>query len=195
MDKRIQNTYTSLSKALFGILQTSTYDEITVNDLCEAAGIKRPTFYNHFENKNDFIIKSFRFHINSIIKRDYLENSISVEEFLFKIVIRYIYDFSPYRRKSNEGFERDFYFTPFNYLVDEFYDILFQFFKKRDKNVLNESEAYLLLYTYANAAVGNIVCFFFHSENTPQFYVKTLNSLINKIKILFKDVKLNLDML
>ncbi|MGM9592680.1 MAG: TetR/AcrR family transcriptional regulator [Oscillospiraceae bacterium] len=44
------------------ILSEKTFDDITVNELCQKALIRRPTFYSHFEDKYDFL----RFYFNEI---------------------------------------------------------------------------------------------------------------------------------
>ena len=54
-DLRITKTKAALVKAFFGMLDTMEMDDITVNDLCISAGIRRATFYKHFNDKNDFL--------------------------------------------------------------------------------------------------------------------------------------------
>jgi len=55
MDKRIEKTYTDLQSAMRQLLGTFSWDEITVNALCEKACISRSTFYSHFKNKDDLL--------------------------------------------------------------------------------------------------------------------------------------------
>ena len=54
-DLRITKTKKALSKAFFAMLSDMPLEEITVNELCECAGIRRATFYKHFNDKNDFL--------------------------------------------------------------------------------------------------------------------------------------------
>ncbi len=61
-DLRVRKTYDALMKAFIELLSKKTFDDITVNELCEAAMIRRPTFYSHFEDKYDFL----RFYLNEI---------------------------------------------------------------------------------------------------------------------------------
>ncbi|MFQ9554532.1 MAG: TetR family transcriptional regulator [Oscillospiraceae bacterium] len=44
------------------LMAEETFDDITVNELCARALIRRPTFYSHFEDKYDFL----RFYLNEI---------------------------------------------------------------------------------------------------------------------------------
>lgn len=61
-DLRVRKTYDSLIRAFEELLSRKTFDDITVNELCQTALIRRPTFYSHFEDKYDFL----RFYLNEI---------------------------------------------------------------------------------------------------------------------------------
>ena len=54
-DLRVQKTKSALSEAFINLLSTRMFDDITVNELCEAAGIRRATFYKHYKDKYDFL--------------------------------------------------------------------------------------------------------------------------------------------
>lgn len=54
-DLRIIKTKNALTNAFFDMLSDMPLEEVTVNELCERAGIRRATFYKHFKDKNDFI--------------------------------------------------------------------------------------------------------------------------------------------
>ena len=55
LDMRIRRTYNQLKTAFTQLLEVSRYDDITVQELCTRAGIRRTTFYQHFGDKNDFV--------------------------------------------------------------------------------------------------------------------------------------------
>lgn len=61
-DLRVRKTYDSLIRAFEELLSRKIFDDITVNELCQTALIRRPTFYSHFEDKYDFL----RFYLNEI---------------------------------------------------------------------------------------------------------------------------------
>lgn len=48
--------------AFEALMAEETFDDITINELCARALIRRPTFYSHFEDKYDFL----RFYLNEI---------------------------------------------------------------------------------------------------------------------------------
>ena len=54
-DVRITKTKHALGKAFFEMLTEMSLEDITVNDLCQKADIRRATFYKHFKDKSDFI--------------------------------------------------------------------------------------------------------------------------------------------
>lgn len=55
MDLRIVKTLEKLRVALGDMLSEMTFDDISVFDLCIRAGIRRATFYKHFNDKYDFL--------------------------------------------------------------------------------------------------------------------------------------------
>ena len=55
-DLRIQKTRGALRAAFFDIIDFKRIEEITVNELCERAGVRRATFYKHYRDKNDFLL-------------------------------------------------------------------------------------------------------------------------------------------
>ncbi len=54
-DYRIVKTKKALTDALDTLIRTEKFEDITVNKLCDTAGVRRATFYMHFENKLDFL--------------------------------------------------------------------------------------------------------------------------------------------
>lgn len=56
-DARIVKTKNDIERAMIKLLSEKSYDKITVKDICSEAGISRATFYNQFNDKNDFVHK------------------------------------------------------------------------------------------------------------------------------------------
>ncbi|MCQ5134247.1 TetR/AcrR family transcriptional regulator, partial [Coprococcus eutactus] len=54
-DLRIRKTYAALTQAFQTLLVQKEFIKISVNELCELAMIRRPTFYKHFLDKYDFL--------------------------------------------------------------------------------------------------------------------------------------------
>lgn len=55
MDLRAKRTNEILCEAFTDLLQTTSFENITVNDICETSNVGRSTFYRHFEDKHDFL--------------------------------------------------------------------------------------------------------------------------------------------
>jgi AcrR family transcriptional regulator len=54
-DLRVRRTKKALFDAFMKLLSEKPFDEITVNELCDVAGIRRATFYKHYSDKYDFL--------------------------------------------------------------------------------------------------------------------------------------------
>ena len=54
-DLRVTRTKKALTDMLRALLETKRFEDITVNELCEKAKIRRATFYKHFDDKYAFL--------------------------------------------------------------------------------------------------------------------------------------------
>lgn len=63
MDLRVQKTYRALHIAFDEILAEKRFEELTVNELCDRAMIRRTTFYKHFTDKYEY----FSFYIREVM--------------------------------------------------------------------------------------------------------------------------------
>ena len=54
-DLRVRKTKKALSDAFIQLLSKKSFEEITVNELCETAGVRRATFYKHYSDKFSFL--------------------------------------------------------------------------------------------------------------------------------------------
>lgn len=60
LDLRIQRTLHALQEAFLRLLSEKPLGDITVNELCEGARIRRATFYKHFSGKAEFVDHAIR---------------------------------------------------------------------------------------------------------------------------------------
>ena len=58
-DPRIVRSTRALGRALIELIQERDYDEITVQQILDRAGVGRSTFYAHYRNKNDALLSSY----------------------------------------------------------------------------------------------------------------------------------------
>lgn len=54
-DLRVQKTHQALITSFSDLLQTKSFEQITVQDLCANANVRRSTFYRHFNDKYDLL--------------------------------------------------------------------------------------------------------------------------------------------
>ena len=97
-DLRIRRTKAALFEAFFSALEEMTFDELTVNSLCERANIRRATFYKHYVDKYDFftsIIRALRLHFDTF--RWPSDGSMTTKEYYVayaKRIVEYINEHS-----------------------------------------------------------------------------------------------------
>ena len=56
VDRRISRTRDTLGDALVELIHEKTFDEITVQDVLDRAGVGRSTFYAHYRDKQDLFL-------------------------------------------------------------------------------------------------------------------------------------------
>jgi AcrR family transcriptional regulator len=56
LDRRILRTRDSLGDALVELIQEKTFDDITVQEVLDRAGVGRSTFYAHYRDKQDLFL-------------------------------------------------------------------------------------------------------------------------------------------
>ena len=54
-DLRVKRTKKALAEAFVNLLKAKPLDDITINELCDTADVRRATFYKHYNDKFDFI--------------------------------------------------------------------------------------------------------------------------------------------
>lgn len=57
MDRRIRHTRDRFGDALIKLVQEKPFDTITVQDILDRADVGRSTFYVHYRDKNDLLLR------------------------------------------------------------------------------------------------------------------------------------------
>ena len=89
MDIRVKRTYQLLNEALANLLKEKSFEDLTVLEICDAAGVHRTTFYTHFVDKYDFLNTCFKMKIDEL-GFDKMEHSFTPET-MRKNITRIIY--------------------------------------------------------------------------------------------------------
>ncbi|MDN6296008.1 MAG: TetR/AcrR family transcriptional regulator [Alkalibacterium sp.] len=89
LDLRVQKTYRSLIDAFEKLLVEKEFEKILVTELCDAAMIRRPTFYSHFLDKYDFFTFFIRHKMNLIFDNVFkdLDQKSADEAYHFFILV------------------------------------------------------------------------------------------------------------
>lgn len=66
-NKRYKLTEMKIENALIKLLKAKDFDSVYINDICKEAGISRTSFYSHYDDINDLILKIQNKHYNNII--------------------------------------------------------------------------------------------------------------------------------
>ena len=69
-DLRVRKTKRAISEAFMALLSEKPIEDMTVNELCDRAGVRRTTFYKHYKDKLDYIAsfaKDMRVRFDEII--------------------------------------------------------------------------------------------------------------------------------
>lgn len=75
LTERGQETQRQLTDVLMQLILEKGYEPVTVKDITERAGIDRSTFYLHFSDKYDLLLKSQQQLIDDLIERVTLDNA------------------------------------------------------------------------------------------------------------------------
>ena len=153
-DLRVMKTYEALIRAFEELLTVKTFDDITVNELCERAMIRRPTFYSHFEDKYDFL----RFYLNEIQSRIESEsdeltgNRAEHFEHSWRMLMRFVDDHPELIRRSLK-------MPSLPLVFDILGEHLFASTKANSVNILSQERPELLgsADTIASFIVGGII--------------------------------------
>ena len=58
-EAKFQNTANKMGGAFITLLESKEFADITIMDICKAAGVNRSTFYAHYENTYDLLKQAF----------------------------------------------------------------------------------------------------------------------------------------
>jgi AcrR family transcriptional regulator len=86
-DLRIKRTHKLLYNAMFSLLETKSFDDISVVDICDKAMVHRATFYKHFNDKYDFIEFITKEKLVELYKESIQSADFSDKELLYKSII------------------------------------------------------------------------------------------------------------
>lgn len=121
-NQRYYSTEEKIQKALFSLLEFKKYDDIAIKEICYEAGINRSSFYAHYQDINDLMIKtenSLSKHMAEIFKPTKIWNEqVFVEMFNFLLENKNFY--KAYLDTSNQPIMEKNDFLSYLKIVDKF---------------------------------------------------------------------------
>ena len=58
-----------ITKALFDLMKEQEYNDITITDIVNKAGVSRVTYYRHYNSKDEVITKFFEYTRNEFLQQ------------------------------------------------------------------------------------------------------------------------------
>lgn len=121
-NQRFQSTQEKLQNALFSLLKFRRYNDISIKELCYEAGVNRSTFYAHYQDINDLMIKTEQ-NLSNVIKGIFKPNqewNEEVFENLFNFLYKNKHFYYAYLNSNDQPFMEKKDFLDFFKLVDNY---------------------------------------------------------------------------
>lgn len=87
IDPRIARTREFLRDALIGLIKEKGFENVKVQEITDRARLNRATFYLHYRDKNDLLVKSMRETLEYMTDTSFLPNSINPSELTQEMII------------------------------------------------------------------------------------------------------------
>ncbi len=176
MEKRIEQTYDNLLQAITILLKEKEFEDITISELCEKAKIKRPTFYNHFIDKEDFAVKMFRYLYKKRDTRiDKIQDFREYSKAFCMYVLKYIEKIkNPYIKKENKIGTSKLYLVCFQ----EMYQFLKKRYNERKYQDIKEEDEDFFIYRMASRLLAAFI-YFYNSTIDINDMIKHIDNTLN----------------
>ncbi len=182
-DLRIQKTYKALCESFTELMENKRFDDLTVNELCENAMVRRATFYKHFADKYDF----FGFYIREI--RDQFTEQISPFEtdsvysyhiYLFEKCLGF---FEKHKRLIGNVLKSNMFPTLLDIFSDEIYQGTLLYLKEHAKKDAAYPVSFEILSAFLTGGTTQVLRYWLTSQTPP-----STEELKASVRSLYQDV-------
>lgn len=167
-DLRVLKTYKALCETFSEMLEEKKFEDITVNELCERAMVRRATFYKHFADKYEFFaffIRGTQDEFNANVKAyDYEETPYSYYVYLLKNSVKLL---NEHKKFVDNILKSSVFPTLLEIISDEIYRNVLLHMKDNERNGMPVAVPPNIL---ASFYTGGIV-------QTLRFWVTTPNQI------------------
>ena len=159
VDIRVKRTYNQLFSALIKLLGEKSFDDLTVLEICDEAGVHRATFYKHFVDKYDFLNTCFNISLSNLTFDKIAESYTpeTMKKSCMRMILK-VLNFVEENQKVIVSLSTDRNSASFNTALN---DAIANFIEERINTIRPENEKLsktvpLLANYYAGAIVGII---------------------------------------
>ena len=157
-ESKYQNTANKMGGALIALLENKEFAQITIMDICKAAGVNRSTFYAHYENTYDLLKETYQGMIGNFLSECTFEDPVDLSDMrklnkddLNFITPKYLLPYLKYIQSHKRLFriyaenatafeanEMD------NYMIENFFDPIYAKHGVTDKKLIFYMQKYFL---------------------------------------------------
>lgn len=160
VDIRVKRTYNQLFSALIELLGEKGFDDLTVLEICDRAGVHRATFYKHFIDKYDFLNACFNLSLSNLTYDKIAESYTpeTMKKSCMKMIMK-VLDFVDENKKVIVSLSTDRSSSSFNAALN---DAIANFLEERMNTVIPTTSEKLnktvpLLANYYAGAISGII--------------------------------------
>lgn len=155
LDLRVQKTYIALNNAFTELIEKKRFEDITINELCEKAMVRRTTFYKHFNDKIDY----FAFYLKETAKlfQTHSDTNESIENIntYFLMMCRNLITFTVEHKSFVDGIiQSNLFPLLLDILIDTIRNDLISVYKKQNHNQINIDDFNLKAAFYAGGILS-----------------------------------------
>jgi AcrR family transcriptional regulator len=175
MDLRIEKTYMALTGAFMDLLEEKRFEDITINELCDRAMVRRATFYKHFGDKYEFFtffVRETQAEFDREIKAE--ESAVLPIDFYVNIVHRAMQFIRKKEKLIQLVLNSGYYHVLLRILSDQVeYDILHKLKEDLSHGYKLIAEPEVMAHFFTGAILETLQWWLSHQKPIPQESIET----------------------
>ena len=164
MDKRLAKTQEELNKALVKLIKRKPYNQITIDEICNEASIRRPTFYNHYKDKDDFAKIALTNYFGKILNTNYEIKNTNFKDYFSTLIETCLLKINESKKENTfikDNAKEHIVFLIFNKTI---YSLLSEKYNLNNEYNLDEVSKEILIRSYTGIFI-NIVSYFIYNDS------------------------------
>ena len=183
-DARVVRTKSKLLTTFKAMLCERSFEKISVQEICEGAGVKRATFYKHFEDKYAFLkylVGSLRDSFDSRLPKNAKPNASS--DYYVKYIHALVSFLTENEKMVNNALESELFYSLLDVIKDKNYEDTCERLRKSVDDGLVLPASVEITASMMTGAVANALIYWFkNGKQTP------VDVLITEISEVIKSI-------